>query len=431
MDKLQLTPQAVQHQITHILNQYTQHPWIYTVACLAAYLALTLSLRFQRLRSIKAKYRKYSTRESYASMTDHDAWAIQKQMLQLEFPFTALKALQFALFRTYGIPTISALLLQTSQFANPSTSFKRYADTGVLIGEFMGFEPTSERAITALARTKLLHAGYRASGKILESDMLYTLSLFALEPVRFVERYEWRELSTLEKCAVGTFWKSVGDALGISYAVLPGGHSGEGFRDGLQWLEEMGSWSERYEEERMKAAEANRAVADKTMDVLVYGMPGWVRGLGVSVATCVMDERLKRAMMYDPPPRVVKVMFDAAVVVRRFCLRYLALPRPYFMRRDVFTEKPNEYGRHHVQVWNGMPYYVQPTLWNRWGPSAWVQRLMGLPLPGDEGDKFYPQGYHTPDVGPKYFEGKGRKTLEEIKESLSVQRTGESPFIKL
>jgi hypothetical protein len=294
----------------------------------------------------------------------------------------------------------------------------------------MGFEPTSERAITALARTKLLHTGYRASGKILESDMLYTLSLFALEPVRFVERYEWRGLSALEKCAVGTYWKSVGDALGISYAVLPGGQSGEGFRDGLQWLEEMGAWSERYEEEKMKAAEANRAVADKTMDVLVYGMPGWVRGLGVSVATCVMDERLRAAMMYDPPRRVVKVMFDAAVVIRRFFLRYLALPRPYFMRRDVFTEKPNEYGRHHVQEWNGMPYYVRPTLWNRWGPSAWVQRLIGLPLPGDEGDKYYPRGYHTPDVGPKYFEGKGRKGLEKIKEKLRVQRTGKSPFIK-
>ncbi|KAF4228503.1 hypothetical protein CNMCM8980_006843 [Aspergillus fumigatiaffinis] len=182
MDKLQLILQAVQHQSTHILNQYTQHPWLYTAACLTAYLALTLSLRFQRLRSIKAKYCKYSTPESLASMTDHDAWAIQKRILQLEFPFTALKALQFALFRTYGIPTISTLLLQTSQFSNPSTSFKRYADTGVLIGEFMGFEPTSERAITALARTKLLHTGYRASGKILESDMLYTLSLFALEP---------------------------------------------------------------------------------------------------------------------------------------------------------------------------------------------------------------------------------------------------------
>jgi hypothetical protein len=145
----------------------------------------------------------------------------------------------------------------------------------------------------------------------------------------------------------------------------------------------------------------------------------------------VVDDDDADVGRYDPPPRVLKAMFDAAVVIRRLGLRYLALPRPYFMRLDVFTEKPNEFGRYHVQLWDGMPYYVQPTLWNRWGPSAWVQWLMGLPLPGDEGDKYYPRGYYTPDVGPKYFEGKGRKTLEEIKEKLRVQRTGKSPFIKL
>lgn len=99
MDKLQLTLHALQHQSIHFLKLYAQHPWLYTAACLTAYLTLTLSLRFQRLRSIQAKYHKYSTRASFASMTDHDAWAIQKRILQLEFPFTALKALQFALFR--------------------------------------------------------------------------------------------------------------------------------------------------------------------------------------------------------------------------------------------------------------------------------------------------------------------------------------------
>jgi hypothetical protein len=33
------------------------------------------------------------------SMTDQDAWAIQKTIMQTEFPFIVLKSLQFALFR--------------------------------------------------------------------------------------------------------------------------------------------------------------------------------------------------------------------------------------------------------------------------------------------------------------------------------------------
>ena len=37
-----------------------------------------------------------------AKMTDQDAWAIQKTILQMEFPFIVLKSLQFALFRVSG-----------------------------------------------------------------------------------------------------------------------------------------------------------------------------------------------------------------------------------------------------------------------------------------------------------------------------------------
>lgn len=59
---------------------------------------------------------------------------------------------------------------------------------------------------------------------------------------------------------------------------------------------------------------------------------------------------------------------------------------------------------------------------------AWLKGALGHPLPGDAGDKYYPQGYYTPDLGPKYFEGKGRKELELIKERLREQRLGQCPF---
>ncbi|PLB45065.1 67 kDa myosin-cross-reactive antigen family protein [Aspergillus steynii IBT 23096] len=378
----------------------------------ATYLVIVASLRFQRLRYIKRQYHKYSRRSDMSSMTIHDAWAIQKHMLQLEFPTAALKALQFALFRTYGIPTISSLLLKTSQFANPSTSFKRYADTGALIGQFMAFEPTSDRAITAIARTKFLHTGYRASGSILEDDILYTLSLFALEPIRFVGMFEWRRMSELERCAIGTYWKYIGDALGISYAGLPSGKTG--FRDGLHFLDEMGEWSRRYEEENMKPSTVNRDVADRTMDILVYPLPRVLRTFGVRIASCSMDERLREAMMYERPSWIYRFIFSSLMDMRKFFLRYLSLPRPYFLRSDVFTDQPNEYGRFYVRVWVAAPYYVQPTFLNRWGPGAWVSRMLGLPLPGDEGDKYYPNGYDTADLGPKYFEGRGRKTEARV-----------------
>lgn len=162
----------------------------------------------------------------------------------------------------------------------------------------MAFDPRSERAQTAIARTKFLHKGYRASGKILESDMLYTLSLFATEPIRFVETYEWRQMTEMERCAVGTYWKSLGDALGISYHVLPSGNTG--FKDGIHWLEEVSTWSRQYEEQHMKPNPQNRALADKVIEVLVYDLPRGIKPLGVYVVSFLMDDRLRSAMMYVP-----------------------------------------------------------------------------------------------------------------------------------
>jgi hypothetical protein len=165
----------------------------------------------------------------------------------------------------------------------------------------VGNSPTSLRAYTSFARTRYLHAGYRASGKILDADLLYTLALFALQPIRFIERFEWRGLSELERCAIGTFWKSAGDALGVGYEALPSGAKsgdGSGFRDGLQWLEEIEKWSLEYEERFMVPDVKNRETADQTTEVLVYMLPKWLCPVGLQFVSFMMDDRLRKAMLY-------------------------------------------------------------------------------------------------------------------------------------
>lgn len=158
----------------------------------------------------------------------------------------------------------------------------------------VGNNPTSARAYLGLARTRYLHSGYRASGKILDDDMLFTLALFALQPIRFINRYEWRQLSDLERCAIGTFWKSVGDGLEISYEKLPSGKTG--FRDGIQWLEEIDAWSEEYEAKFMVPDAKNRETADQTTAVLVYMLPKMLHPVGLQVVSFMMDDRLRKAM---------------------------------------------------------------------------------------------------------------------------------------
>lgn len=65
---------------------------------LLGYPILVSLLRYRRLRSMHKKY-KYDTRESFAEMTDYEAWEIQRTLLWLEFPFVYTKSLQFALFK--------------------------------------------------------------------------------------------------------------------------------------------------------------------------------------------------------------------------------------------------------------------------------------------------------------------------------------------
>lgn len=275
----------------------TSSPYLY-LFCGLSYLTLVAFFRYHRLRSTLVKH-PYHTRTSFASMTNEDAYLIQKEIGELEFPFTFEKSLQFALFRTYGIPTISKLLVQTSQFSEETTASKRYADTAVLIDEFVGYHPTSARSIEAIGRMNYIHSQYQKSGNILDDDLLYTLALFAGEPARWIDRYEWRKLEDFEKCAIGTFWKAIGDAMGIGYSNLrSGGEGGEGWMDGLQWLDELSEWSAGYEKRCMVPHKDNQKTAEQTVAILLYGMPGFAKPPGGRIVSALMDDRLRTAMMY-------------------------------------------------------------------------------------------------------------------------------------
>lgn len=262
------------------------------------YPLLCALFRNDRLRSTLETY-PYTTRRSFASMTDDDAMRIQQILSELEFPFTFEKSVQFALFRSYGIPTVSKLLVATSQFTEPSTACKRYTDTALLISEFMAHEPLAHRTREAIGRMNYIHSHYRKSGKILDDDMLYTISLFASEPVRWIDRYEWRKLEDFEKCAIGTFWKSVGDAMEISWEKLASGTGGPDgtWKDGLQFWEELTGWSLAYEKEYMRPDVNINKTAEETVTILLWGVPKALKPAGKHLVSALMDDRLRTAMM--------------------------------------------------------------------------------------------------------------------------------------
>lgn len=100
------------------LKQYAS----YGLPALVLYLLIQGRLRYSRARYLKNKYP--YTRDTFWRMTDHDAWEIQKSILQLEFPFISLKALQFALFRVciFFPPPTTSIWVQTETEHRPMVS---------------------------------------------------------------------------------------------------------------------------------------------------------------------------------------------------------------------------------------------------------------------------------------------------------------------
>jgi hypothetical protein len=259
------------------------------------YLYLAKRIRFHRSKSITFNLG-YTTRTSCSRMTIEDAWIIHNSLIEYEFPTTISSATFFALFKAYGIPSISSLLCQTGQFSSLATVDKRNVDTSCLLLEAVLNEPGSPRAFEAIARINYLHSGYLQNGKITEQDMLYTISLFALEPSRWVKKYEWRDLTSEELCAIGTIWKQLGEALGVKYDLLAG--SRNGWKDGLEWLEELDQWSLEYQEAKMVPAVSNKTVADAQIYHMTWSLSKRWQSIVSQTIAAILENRLREAMMY-------------------------------------------------------------------------------------------------------------------------------------
>ncbi|KAG5918544.1 hypothetical protein E4U42_006813 [Claviceps africana] len=342
-------------------------------------------------------------------MTSVQAQSIVRDLSELEFPFLFRKSLQFALFKTYGIPTISSLLASTSLFSNPKTASKRYEDTTVLIGEFIAHRPDEQRTHKAIGRINSIHGPYIKAGKILNQDLLYTLSVFVTEPIVRINRWEWRQLTDMEVCAQGTFWKSIGDAMGIQYTGLLRRDS---WRDGLEFVEDISAWAQQYETDFMVPAATNKQTSDELVRLLLYTVPSKARSFASHVIGVLMGERLRNAMIHPTPPPGVEKIVHLAFSFRAFLLRHFSLPR--FLRKTEFSDMDPATGRYYHFEYLIHPYYVRPTFGSRWGPQAWLTWALGGIVPGGrDGSRYMPGGYRFEEVGPNNRRPFGKEKLEE------------------
>jgi len=84
--------------------------------------------------------------------------------------------------------------------------------------------------------------------------------------------------------------------MGISYEPLT--HGPNSFRDGVQFVEDVRTWASAYEAKTMVPDPVNHKVAEETTAILLCNVPSFLKPAGKKAVASLMDERLRRAMLY-------------------------------------------------------------------------------------------------------------------------------------
>lgn len=245
-----------------------------------------------------------------------DAQADHQEIVRIvtayEYPFLMQKALEFALFRTYAVPSIGALLDKTQHFERQGQ--KRYDDTALLIAEWVENGYDSERGRAALRRMNQLHHHWPISNE----DYLYVLSVFIYVPRDWYEMYGTRPLTEKENLAIYYFWVEVGKRMGVQH--IPDTYQAfeQYFRD--------------YEREHFAYTDANRRVADATIRVFLNWYPALLRPLVLQGIYALMDDPLRQAFCYPEPAPLVKSLTRGGLKLAARVIRLLPPRRKPYLR---------------------------------------------------------------------------------------------------
>ena len=242
-----------------------------------------------------------------------------------EFAWDMEKALEFALFRTYAIPSISALLSWTGEFQNNTR--KRYDDTELLLSEIAENGQDSERGESAIGRINEMHARFRISN----NDMLYVLSTFVVEPVRWLERFGKRAMTQTEVDACVNYYRALGTNMGID--------------DIPQTYTAIDRFNRRYEEKNFRYAPSNAEIGSVTRDLLLsFYLPEFAVSVGRPAVHALCDRSLRDAMGFERPPGWLEWMLTNALKLRGRSMRLLpARRRPRLLTKRNRPTYPDGY----------------------------------------------------------------------------------------
>jgi hypothetical protein len=274
---------------------------------------------------------RYDLRDRIAGLDpERDHLEIYQISSGQEFPWDYTRALEFALFRTYCVPSISKLLAATGEFRDRPQ--RRYDDTALLMAEMAAHGYDSGRGREALKVVNRAHGRYAISN----DDMLYVLSTFVYDPIDWLERYGWRPLHDNERLGAFHYYRAVGTRMGI--------------KDIPESYDAFLAFKNTYEREHFVFSDTNAEIGKYTVELFAAWFPGFLRPAVRLGVRGMLDERMLTAFGFDPAPRWVGASAVAGLKARAFAVRFFP------PRRESVLGRPK-----HNRTYPGYPAGHQPS----------------------------------------------------------------------
>ncbi|KAI8804924.1 hypothetical protein BJ742DRAFT_422833 [Cladochytrium replicatum] len=292
-----------------------------SAAVLVCYVAIVRVLRYRnrnkiRLLAARVQQRKLDGGVKPRKKGDPLLSKEEDEILKLmtyDFPTLYNLSFEFALFKTYTSPTISALLHKTGEFRRNAE--KRAEDTSLLLREGRENAGIPDRSNPALRRINEIHAHYR----ITNDDMLYTLSLFMMEPPRWISMYGFRPIEEGEIEANFQYHRAMGEEMNI--------------KDIPETFEAVKEWAKDYEAKHVVYSEYNRKVADTFTDLLLKSFATFLHPMVNQIVMGVLEPEVRSAFNYPDPTPFVSSLVQGTLRFSGWFTRVFLPPRILDPRR--------------------------------------------------------------------------------------------------
>jgi len=248
---------------------------------------------------------------------ERDCQRIVHLVFGYEFPWDTVRALEIALYRTYCVPGISALLDRSGEFYRAAQ--RRYDDTAILVAEMCEWGYEEGRGREALERMNWAHGHFR----IANDDFLYVLSTFVYEPIRWLDRYGWRPTCRNERLGFYWFWRRIGERMGI--------------REIPPSYETFEAWAAGYERQTFRYTDSNRKIGEATRDLFAGWYPKVLAPVVHQAIYALLDDAMRDAFGFPRPHPLLSRMVSGSLVLRGRLVRWLPVRR----RARFFTDGRN------------------------------------------------------------------------------------------